>query len=109
MLPDPTTGQMKKMPFEGMGMFGYDIYRHMYVGSWSDTMTTAILTMSGALDRSGKTLTFYGPMDEPMLDIVGRTVKYVFTVESPTKFVFSIYDLHAGENYKPLEITYEKQ
>jgi hypothetical protein len=108
MMPDQTM-QMKKIPYEGMGMFGYDSYRHMYVGSWSDTTTTAILQMSGALDQSKKKLTFYGQMDEPMMDITARTVKYVFTIESDKKFTFSVYDLHAGENFKPLEIVYERQ
>jgi len=108
MMPDPT-GQMKKIPYEGMGMFGYDVYRHMYTGTWSDTTTTAILQMNGALDQAKKTLTFYGPMDEPMLGVTARTVKYVFKIESDKKFIFSIYDLHAGEDYKPLEITYERQ
>lgn len=107
-MPDPS-GQMKKIPYEGMGMFGYDVYRHMFVGTWSDTTTTAILQMTGALDQSKKKLTFFGQMDEPMLDITGRMVKYVFTIESDKKFGFSIYDLHTGENYKPLEIVYERQ
>ena len=108
MMPDPS-GQMKAIPYEGIGMFGFDSYRHMFVGTWSDTTTTAILQMSGQVDPSKKRLTFYGPLDEPMLDVTARTVKYEYTFESDKKLVFSIYDLHAGENYKPLEITYERQ
>jgi hypothetical protein len=108
LMPD-ASGQMKPIPYEGMGMFGYDNYRHMFVGNWSDTTTTAILQMNGALDPAEKKLTFYGPMDEPMLDVVARTCKYVFTFESDTKFTFQVYDLHAGDNYKAFEISYERQ
>ena len=47
-------------------------------------------------------------MDEPMLDVIGRTVKYVTRIISEDEHVFSIYDLHAGDDYKVLEITFKR-
>ncbi|MGH7179921.1 MAG: DUF1579 domain-containing protein [Tepidisphaeraceae bacterium] len=108
LMPGPD-GNMRKIPHEGMGLTGYDNFRHIYVGNWADNMGTALLSFSGTHVPGSKTLTMYGHMDEPMMDMVARTVKYVTTVESANKLVFAIYDLAAGDNYKVIEVTYEKQ
>jgi hypothetical protein len=108
MMPGPD-GQMQKVPFKGLGLTGDDNCRNMYVATWADNINTHVLTMSGTCDPSGKTFTAYGQMDEPMLDVHGRMVKYVTRIISKDKHVFEIYDLHAGDDYKVLEITYERQ
>ena len=65
--------------------------------------------MKGTCDPSGKVFTFYGEMDEPMIDVRGRMVKYVNRIIDDKKHVFEIYDLHAGPDYKVVEITYERK
>ena len=61
---------------------------------------------SGVLEKAALV---FGQMDEPMLKVYGRTIKYVTKIVSPDKHVFSIYDLHAGDDYKVIEITYERK
>jgi hypothetical protein len=107
-MPD-ATGAMKMMPLEGMGMFGYDNFRNMYVGCWADTAGTQLLTMKGMADPSGKVITYFGEMDEPMMNVVGRTVKYVTRIVDKDTNVFEIYDLHAGDAYKVVEVTYKRK
>ena len=51
----------------------------------------------------------YGEMDEPMMKVFGRYVKYVHTIVNNDKHVFSIYDLHAGDNYKVVEVVYDRK
>ena len=101
-------GQHMGMPHEGLGITGYDNYRNMYTSTWSDNMGTAMLSMKGSSDPAGKTFTFYGEMDEPGLKVMGRTVKYVTRIVDNDKHVFEIIDLHAGDNYKVIEITYTR-
>jgi len=101
-------GQMMGMPYLGIGLTGYDNDRNMYVASWTSNMSTALLTMAGARSPDGKTFTYYGQMDEPMLKVFGRTVKYVCKMVDADKHVFTIYDLHAGDDYKVIEITYTR-
>lgn len=108
-MPDMATGEMKKLPFEGHGTTGYDNARNLYVGTWIDSMGTQLLHMSGSADPTGKVITMYGQMDEPMLNVVGRMVKYVTRVENKDKHVFEMYDLHAGDNYKVIELTYTRK
>ncbi len=108
MFPDET-GAMKSMPFKGLGMTGYDNYRNMYVGTWADNQNTYLLTMRGMADPTGKVITSYGEMDEPMMDVFGRTVKYVTRIVDDNKHVFEIIDLHAGDNYKVVEVEYVRR
>jgi len=44
-----------------------------------------------------------------MLNVAGRTVKYVNTIVNADKHVFEIIDLHAGDGYKVIEITYQRK
>lgn len=107
-MPGPD-GKEMTMPFKGIGMTGYDNFKNMYVGCWADSMGTQILNFSGMKPPGSDTYTFYGQMDEPMLNVSGRTVKYETKVINDNKHVFSMYDLHAGPNYKVVEVTYERK
>ena len=60
-------------------------------------------------DPDGKTFRYYGVMDEPMMDAVARPVKYVTRIEDEDTYVFEIIDVHAGEDHKELEVTYERK
>jgi hypothetical protein len=108
LMPD-ADGGMQKKPFTGMGLTGYDNYKNLYVGGWADNMGTQLLTMSGTRDPSGKVFTFYGQMDEPMLDMSDRMVKYVTRIINNDKHVFEMYDLAVSEDYKVFEITYTRR
>ncbi len=48
-------------------------------------------------------------MDEPMLGVVGRLVKYVTRIIDDDTHVFEIFDLHADDDYKVIEVTYERK
>ena len=103
-------GMMMGMDHEGIGLTGYDTIRNMYVGAWADNVNSFLLTMKGTVDhKTGKVFTMYGEMDEPMLKVYGRWVKYVTRIIDNDKHVFEIYDLHAAEDYKVLEITYTRK
>ena len=44
-----------------------------------------------------------------MLDVYGRLVKFEIKIESDDKHVMTIYDLHAADDYKVVEITYSRK
>ena len=108
MLPNAETGDLESIPWNGMGLFGYDNIRNLYTACWADSMGTQIITMKGAADPAGRVFTYYGEMDEPMLGVIGRTVKYVTTIVDENTQTFEIFDLHAGEDYRVFRITYER-
>src|SRR5262249_34345435 len=104
-MPD-ATGNVTMKPYKGMGLFGHDNVRNMYVANWANNRSRKIVNMPGKFDQSGKVLTMYGEMDEPMLDVHGRMVKFVWKTIDKNKKIFEVYDLHAGADYKVFEITY---
>jgi len=108
-MPNPETGKDEKYPFQGQGLTGYDNYRNMYVGTWVDSMSTQMFVSRGSADQTGKVITYYGEMDEPALDVHGRMVKMVTRLVDKDKHVMEMYDLHAGDNFKVMEIVYTRK
>jgi len=45
-------GTMFGQPYEGLGITGYDRFKKKFVGLWLDSLSTAILAMSGTCSRS---------------------------------------------------------
>ena len=109
MMPDLETGGMKKTPYEGIGFVGYDNYRNMYTGSWRSNLGTNVLSYTGSMDPKGKVLRSYGKMDEPMLNVIGRTVKYEMTIVNKDQHILKVYDLHARDDYLVFDITYTRK
>ena len=101
-------GKLMKVPFEGRGVMGYDKVRKLYVNTWVDSLSTYIGYQKGQFSADGKTLTLYGEMDEPAMGVFGRTIRIQTVLESENRHVFTMYDLHAGEDYKVMEIVYER-
>jgi hypothetical protein len=106
LMPGPDGG-MKPFPFRGLGLTGYDNYQNMYTSTWADSMSTAMMVMRGTWNKSG--LALYGEMDEPMLEVRGRPIKITHSMIDERSHVMRMYDLHAGDDYLVMEITYERQ
>jgi hypothetical protein len=107
-LQDQHQGNMFGMPFEGMGLTGYDNVKKRYVGAWCDNFGTCLLSLQGTFDASGKTLIMYGTMDEFTTGEHDKMVKYVTRFESDDKYTFEIYDISAGEK-KVMQTTCMRQ
>jgi hypothetical protein len=106
-LQQTITSEMMGQPFTGTGYTGFDNFKKKYVGCWIDNMGTAMLTMGGSVDKSGKTLTMWGTMDEPMTGEKNKKVKYVTHIISPDKHIFEIFDISAYGDKKPtMQMTY---
>ena len=108
-IPDET-GKPRPTKFDGMGLTGYDNYKKAYVGTWADSMGTVLLSYQGT-DNPAKPdeLTFYGEMAEPGLGLQGRLIKYHRKIVSKDKWVFTMYDLARGDDFKAMEITYVRR
>lgn len=99
-------GTMMGMPFEGMGVTGYDNVEQRYVTIWVDNMSTGIFMMLGQADESGN-LVFRGEYKDPAS---GQT-KTMRSVSSRTAGgeTFEMYDVAAdGSEFKVFEIVYTK-
>jgi hypothetical protein len=109
-LAEEFKSEMMGMPFSGFSLTGYDNYRREYVGIWIDDMGTSLASMSGRLDQTGKELTMYGEMDEPMWNEMGTQVKYVNRIVDENKHVFELHDLSiGGDDTMVMEATYTRK
>ncbi len=109
-LVEEYSGEMMNSPFNGLGYTGYDNFRKKFVGTWIDNMSTAIATMEGSLDKSGKVLTMWGKMDDPMTGEKDKKVKYVTKFIDDNHQVFEAYDVATYGDKKPtFVITYTRK
>jgi len=108
-----TKGELFGMPYEGLGLMGYDNYKKKYIMSWIDSSGTAMHTAQGTLDRTGKVITFYGTMDEFLTGEHDKAVKYVLRLVDDDKHIFEIHDLGIvdgkKENTMVVQITYDRK
>ena len=109
MMPDLKTGAVKEIPYEGIGFRGYNNHRNLYTTTWMSSQGTDSLSSRGSVDPSGKAFRSYGEMDEPMLNVIGRTVKYETRIIDKNKHTVKVYDLHAGDDYLVIDITYTRK
>jgi hypothetical protein len=71
-------GDMGGMNFEGHGVMGYDTFKKKYVGSWVDSMSPAIYTYEGDIDKDGKKLTLWMEGPNP---VSGEKMKQKHVIE----------------------------
>ncbi len=96
-------------PWEGEGTTGYDNNRKLFVSSFIDSMTTGIALMKGSISPDGKTLTFFGDMDEPMSGEIGKPIKMVITVDSKDQHTMRMYEVLYGDEFKVMELVYTRR
>ena len=109
-LQENVSGEMMKMPFNGIGITGYDNFKKKYFGTWIDDMGTSVATMEGTIDPDGKVITLWGKMDEPATGEKNKTVKYVYKIVDNNTHLFEIYDVTShGEKYPTMRVTYKRK
>lgn len=65
-------GDFMGMPFEGVGVTGYDNVSKKYHSTWMDNMSTGIMYSSGNMNVKTKSIEFLGEQADP---ITGKTMK----------------------------------
>ena len=98
-------GNFMGMPFQGMGITGYDNYRKKYLSTWVDNMGSGILSMQGSVDSATKAITFTGSMINPAN---GKRciIKQVNTIVDDNNQLMEMYgpDPKTGKQFKDMEI-----
>lgn len=103
-------GSMMGQPFEGVGTMGYDVARKVYVSSWVDNMSTAVMNMEGTWDEATKSITTTGKMYCPA-NKMDCEMKEVFKTVDDNTQVLEMYgpDMKTGKPYKTMEIKYTRK
>lgn len=108
-LKEEFEGEFMGMPFEGLGITGYDNTRKQYRSFWIDNFGTTMLIMTGASTDGGKTFVYTGEMDDV---VQGKTVSFRNTakvVDADTH----VMEMHgpdpSGKEFKMMEIVYSRK
>jgi hypothetical protein len=90
------------MPFEGMGIDGYDNGKQEFFSLWMDNMGTGVMHLTGQKDPDGQGWTLRGTMYDPSR---GRDVPVRETMrfDGKDKYTFTMYDNDPGPDGKPHE------
>ena len=103
------SGTFMGMPFHGVGYTGYDNIKKKYVGSWMDSMSTAMMISTGTASADGKSYTFTSTMDDPM---TGKStpVKETVTVVDDDHHTLEMWGAGPdGKMFKMMEIAYTRK
>ena len=101
-------GDMMGSPFEGRGIFGYDLTKKKYVGVWVDSMSAGIAHVESTYDATTKTMT--GTMEAP--DMSGKVSKMKETTvyKDPNTRVFTLFTPGPdGKDAPMMRITYTRR
>jgi len=77
--------------------------------AWMDTISTTIMSTTGAFDTSGKVLTSSGRMDDPSVGKV-VTIRNKMTIVSTDEMLFEMWGpAPDGKDYRIMEIRYKRK
>lgn len=95
------------MPYEGIGLTGYDNAQQKYVGTWIDNFSTGIMHFEGTVDQKTGTET---ATSETVTPLGTMKMKMVTTFEGDDKMTFTMYMLgDDGAETKHMVIDYTRQ
>jgi hypothetical protein len=101
-------GDMMGMPFEGMGLLGYDNATKVFNYTWIDNMGTGTMTMKGTWDDATKSVNFTGTMVDPMS---GKEVqvRQIFTISDDNHQMVQMFTPGPdGKEFKSMEIKFTR-
>jgi hypothetical protein len=107
-LKEEYTGMFNGMPFQGLGLTGYDNISKEFVSTWVDSFGTGIMRSRGRVDSTGKMLTWSATSNDPITK-KEVTMKMVNQIVDPATQVFSMYENREGQEVKTMEITYTRK
>ena len=96
------------MPFEGLGIEGYDNATGEHFGTWFDSMGTGVMVSRGKCEVGATTCTYTASMVDPVTK-KKTEIREVMTMQGPDKFTFAMYGPDkGGKEYKMMEIVYTR-
>ena len=97
------TGNMMGMPFEGIGITGYDNAKKVYISTWIDNMGTGIMYSEGKWNDADKTIEFKGTAVDP---ISGKELKIrqVMKIVDADTETMEMFTTKGGKEFKSMEI-----
>jgi len=102
-------GEAMGMPFEGLGLLGYDTLKQRYVANWADSMATALWpTATGESNDDGTAITLSRVMTDQFSGALVK-VRDVTTIVDHDHITYELFITRPGtDEVKALEIQYTR-
>jgi hypothetical protein len=105
-LMEQVEGTMLQLPFEGVGMMGFDNVTGKWWGTWSDNMGTGMMSTTGSC--ADKKCEFTGSYNDPMTG--GLKTMRMTSEHGPDRETHVMYDKGAdGKEMKVGEMVYTRK
>jgi hypothetical protein len=99
-------GTFMGAPFSGSGVIGFDNGQGKFVSSWMDSSGTGLMTSSGVLDSSGRSIAMTGSFFCPLMKDWVKTREVMSLVDNKS-FMLEMFALDdTGKETRMLEILY---
>jgi hypothetical protein len=99
------SGEWMGMPFNGISTTGYDNARKVFVNTWIDNFGTGIMTSEGRYNPATKTIEFKGKVTDPMAGGKQMPFRQVLRFIGDKEQRVEMYMMHAGKEFKSMEIV----
>ncbi len=97
------------MPFEGLGVFGYDNLTETYFTIWFDNMMTGVSRYEGTASGDGKTIHYVVDVPDPMIGSY-KKARAIDKMIDKDNSVFTMYDTTAdGDEFMAMQINAKRK
>ena len=103
-----TEGNYMGQPWAATGLMGYDNFEKRFVSTWADSGGTGIAMLHGHSNRDGKTIRFYGPMNEPTMNMVGKYAMFEWKLVDADTLTITGFDFGIGHDAKVMEVVHKR-
>lgn len=103
-------GKAMGMPFDGVGLVGYDNMKKKYETTWMDSMSTGTMRGEGSFNESTKTLSDAGEYSCPITN-KQRSYRSEWKITDKNNMTFAMFGpgMEDPAEFKMMEITYKRK
>jgi hypothetical protein len=108
-LEHQTKGKAMGMPFEGLGITGYDNLKGKYDTVWLDSMGTGMMHGTGTFDSKSQTLTDTGEYSCPESETKSREYRSEWKIIDKNNHVYAMWGAGTdGKEFKQMELVFKR-
>ena len=102
------TGKITSMPFHGHAVMGYEAHKKKYIGTWTDSFGSVLVTTTGTCSKDGKVTTMIGKGYDPMQKRE-ITYKQVYRIKDANTRTYQMYDVQGKNEKLIMEAVYRRR
>lgn len=96
-------GTFNGMPFEGIGITGYDNAKKVFFSSWIDNLGTGMMYSEGKWKEAGKSIEYKGKSIDPVSG-VELMLRQLVKINDDNNQTIEMFTTVNGKEYKSMEI-----